>query len=517
MTAADVIVFMTDGNPTTFGNNEGDGIIVNQVDLELGIASANLAKGGALGPKVVAIGIGNAVDNPTNLILISGTRASGPEQDFYTTGFDTLDDALLDIANNNCGGSLQLVKRIVNDDGGTATVSTFGITTSAPGALDFGAGVGRRPSTLAYSSAVLPVDAGPYTFSELDVAGYAEGTWSCTGATATGTAFDAGAVTVPNGGDVVCTITNDDQPGSLQLVKRIINDDGGTATVSTFGIITSAPGALNFGAGVADGRQHARLQQRRPPGRRRPYTFSELDVAGYTEGTWSCTGATATGTAFDAGAVTVPNGGDVVCTITNDDQQGSPRSPWPRRSTSAPVFAAGAWTVEYEVEVENTGAVDTTYDLQDSPTFGAGVTVTNIAVASSDTAVAVAIDSLAPPATTSSSPSLITVGRDGRLHHHRDLHRRRHGHRAIRLDCELVEGLRPARARSTRPPSAFDGQTIEDDACANRPRSPWPRRSRAPRSSPRVPGPSSTRSRSRTRVPWTRPMTSRTAPPSARA
>ena len=78
------------------------------------------------------------------------------------------------------------------------------------------------------------VNAGPYTFGENNVAGYTEGTWSCTGATATGTAYNAGGVTVPNGGTVVCTITNDDQPGSLQLVKVVTNDNGGTKTAADF-------------------------------------------------------------------------------------------------------------------------------------------------------------------------------------------------------------------------------------------------------------------------------------------
>ena len=111
--------------------------------------------------------------------------------------------------NHQQPGTLQLVKKVVNDNGGTKTVDDFGLTTNA-GSLTFGSGAADGTNTLKYSSNVLSVGAGGYTFSENDVAGYGEGTWSCTGASASGTAFNAGSVTVPAGGTVVCTITNND-------------------------------------------------------------------------------------------------------------------------------------------------------------------------------------------------------------------------------------------------------------------------------------------------------------------
>ena len=47
----------------------------------------------------------------------------------------------------------------------------------------------------------------------------------------------------------------------------------------------------------------------------------------------------------------------------------------PRRSRARPTATAGTWTIAYDVEVENTGAATTTYDLIDTPNFGAGVTI----------------------------------------------------------------------------------------------------------------------------------------------
>lgn len=102
-------------------------------------------------------------------------------------------------------GSLQLVKVVTNDDGGSATASDFGITTDA-GTLGAAVVSGAAP-TLTYTYPALSVAAGDYTFGEIDVDGYTEGTWSCSPATATGTAFDAGAVSVASGEDVVCTST----------------------------------------------------------------------------------------------------------------------------------------------------------------------------------------------------------------------------------------------------------------------------------------------------------------------
>ena len=103
---------------------------------------------------------------------------------------------------------------MVNDHGGTATYSAFGITTLA-GSLSFGAGVADGANTLKYTSNTFNLSAGSYTFSENDVTGYTEGTWGCTPVSASGTAYDAGSVTLANGADVTCTITNDDDPAYL--------------------------------------------------------------------------------------------------------------------------------------------------------------------------------------------------------------------------------------------------------------------------------------------------------------
>ena len=79
-------------------------------------------------------------------------------------------------------------------------MTAFRVNTSA-GALNSAAAVEDPTNTFTYTSQALTVNAGSYTLRENDIAGYAEGTWSCTGATANPTSISAGAVVVPNGGD----------------------------------------------------------------------------------------------------------------------------------------------------------------------------------------------------------------------------------------------------------------------------------------------------------------------------
>ena len=318
---------------------------------------------------------------------------------------------------------LKLVKKVVNNNGGTAVVGDFGIATDA-GSPTWGAGVAAGDTMIYTSNTLGPLMAGTYTFGENDVTGYTEGTWSCTPVTASGTAYNAGSITLASGDDVVCTIvnndiapklvldkitsysyggtrpesdwtlvanggtagtltgpgaagsadvvstatfkagtyalsetgsytgytngttfscsknggaasstnsvtlaladsadcsiTNTDTPATLQIIKRVVNDNGGTATYSAFGITTLA-GSLSFGTGVADGANTLKYTATAITVAAGSYTLRESDIAGYAEGTWSCTGATPSDNTISAGAVTVPFGGTVVCTITNND------------------------------------------------------------------------------------------------------------------------------------------------------------------------------------------------------
>ena len=217
--------------------------------------------------------------------------------------------------------TLTIVKRIVNDNGGTAVVGDFGITTTA-GALTFGAGVADGANTLKYTSNTLTgLSAATYTLHEGLLSGYSEGTWSCTGASGTVVGNpQTGSVTLSAGDNAVCTITNNDNGPSLTLVKRIVNDNGGTAVVGDFGITTTA-GALTFGAGVADGANTLKYTSNTLTGLSAgSKTLHEGTLSGYSEGTWSCVGnAGAVNGDPQTGSVVLGLGESVTCTITNND------------------------------------------------------------------------------------------------------------------------------------------------------------------------------------------------------
>ena len=78
------------------------------------------------------------------------------------------------------------------------------------------------------------LDPGSYVLTEDGPGGYDSLGWVCDGGTLVGD-----VITLADGDDVTCTLTNDDRPGArppdahLTLVKRVVNDDGGSAIPPT--------------------------------------------------------------------------------------------------------------------------------------------------------------------------------------------------------------------------------------------------------------------------------------------
>ena len=104
-------------------------------------------------------------------------------------------------------GTLTVNKVVVNDNGGSATPDDFSFE------LDGGA---SQPFE-ADGSNDLTVNPGTHNATETPITGY----------TMTGnTCVD---VLVPAGGTASCTITNNDQPGTLTVNKVVVNDNGGDA------------------------------------------------------------------------------------------------------------------------------------------------------------------------------------------------------------------------------------------------------------------------------------------------
>ena len=129
----------------------------------------------------------------------------------------------------------------------------------------------------------------------------------------TATASDGVNTSDPSPATVITldTITNDDVPPFLKLVKAVTNDDGGiaqpndwrlnaTANVTTSSNFNNLGGSGNFTAILANN----------------TYTLSEENGPGnYTASSWSCDVGVFTG----PDKIQVPLGVNATCTITNDD------------------------------------------------------------------------------------------------------------------------------------------------------------------------------------------------------
>lgn len=196
---------------------------------------------------------------------------------------------------------LTLVKKVVNDNGGTAVAGDFKLGTTGPASIS---GFTGDPS-------ITGVTVGPGVFSLLEggPTGYT-GTWSCTEGTLSGT-----TLTLTAGDDAVCTLTNDDDfipppEAFLTLQKKVVNDNGGTAVATDFPL-SFDNGSGTSGAGVLGDAAITAVVV--PPG---DYLLDEVLLPAYTLLEISCDGLDADGT----DGLTIAAGEKVTCTFVNDDK-----------------------------------------------------------------------------------------------------------------------------------------------------------------------------------------------------
>jgi len=124
----------------------------------------------------------------------SGGTFSAPDKIALAPG----DSATCTINNNDQPAHLTLVKTVINDNGGTKTVADFPLFISG---------------TPATSGVTYPLNAGAYTASETTQFGYTASAWG-------GDCAANGSVNLSIGQSKTCTITNNDQPGTI-IIKKI--------------------------------------------------------------------------------------------------------------------------------------------------------------------------------------------------------------------------------------------------------------------------------------------------------
>lgn len=245
----DLVLFMTDGDPTVHGTNPSTGGGNSDVEttigfrnVEEGTFSANAVKG-MTGPsgqstKILAIGIGLSTNSYLNLQAISGPTAN---EDYYTTGFADLAKTLKGLAERNCGGSITLVKKTVKADGSVIANVTggweFQATTPDGNYIQNppGANVGTLKRTTPSNppgGVNFPIDLTTAESRTVNIAETAQENWTpqsvaCTGGTPTwsGANFTGSfSVSVARNAVVSCTVTNKQAPQTADLIWKKVDD-----------------------------------------------------------------------------------------------------------------------------------------------------------------------------------------------------------------------------------------------------------------------------------------------------
>ena len=158
-----------------------------------GAGSASSDSGFAIGTYTLAeFGPGN--------YIASGWGCEGGAQVGDTITLGLGESAVCTISNDDIQPVLTIVKNVTNDNGGVLTVGDFPLF------------VDNLPVT---SGAANAFDAGSYVVSETNQPGYEAGAWG-------GDCAADGSIDLSIGDNKTCTITNDDIPPELKIVKSAV-------------------------------------------------------------------------------------------------------------------------------------------------------------------------------------------------------------------------------------------------------------------------------------------------------
>jgi hypothetical protein len=232
---------------------------------------------------------GTAVTLDAGTYTITVTGPAGYYQTTFTDGCRqriALGETLTcTIKHDDAQGFLDVVDVVVNDSGGGAVAGDFTVTVT-----------GGQPSPASFPGAGPPgtsvrLDSGAYSVTASGPAGY----------DSVPDADCAGILVAYLGRR--CTITHDDRPGTLIVVSRVVNDDGGSATPGAFTVTVAAgdPSPASF------------------PGAGAPGTSVTLDAGAYAVAASGPAGYTTTPGPDCSGVIAL--GQTRTCTLTSDDDR----------------------------------------------------------------------------------------------------------------------------------------------------------------------------------------------------
>ena len=293
----DLVVFASDGDPTTSTTVGGTDTNQPNAHLEPAVVEANSIKNS--GARVLAIGIGDPT--VSRLSAISGPNVNTGNvltSDVITTDFASLAADLAEFATQTCGGTVT-IEKLIDADGNLQTTND---QTPAQGWQFNATGNGLDTSATTDSNGMTQaVEVQPgagYNLTEVAQPGFGLLQATCQGATGHGdpNANGVAGLNIQANDIVSCTFINAELEGTLVLEKKVKNDNGGTLTQDNFPVSIDDQLA-SWGSHTLEAGS---------------YTVYKGSQPGYEAGEWG-------GDCDANGNVTVPAGGTVKCTITNDD------------------------------------------------------------------------------------------------------------------------------------------------------------------------------------------------------
>lgn len=296
-----LVIFATDGDPTTSNTVGGTDTGQPNAHLDPAIVAANSIKAG--GTRVLALGIGLGGGSVDRLKAISGPNADTGNvltSDVISSNFNTLAADLAAFAQQTCGGTIT-TKKVIDADGNLDTTNDR--TPASNWSFDVNGSPSDPAATVTDASGFTPavaVSPGTYSVNETQKAGYSLLSASCTGAGNNGST-SGNAVTgvqVAANNIVTCTFINTALRGTI-TVNKVTNPAGnqtafpvtasGTGNIAgnaTKNVTTTTPAVYDVAQGT--------------------YSVSEQAPAG-----WQQTGNTCSNIAITA------NNLSASCTITN--------------------------------------------------------------------------------------------------------------------------------------------------------------------------------------------------------
>jgi Prealbumin-like fold domain len=230
---------------------------------------------------------GTTVHMDAGSFTVTETGPSGYSASFSANCTGSLavgDEKTCTVTNDDQPGHLIIKKHVINDNGGSKVASDF--------TLDSG-GTNDSPDNFAgdEGGTNVTLDAGSYHVTETGPSGYTESdSADCSG-------------TIANGETKTCTVTNDDQPGKLIVIKHVINDNGGSKTAADFTLDSGGTNDSPDNFAGSESGTNVTLDAG-------SYAVTETGPSGYTESdSAGCSG-------------TIANGETKTCTVTNDDEPG---------------------------------------------------------------------------------------------------------------------------------------------------------------------------------------------------